>query len=107
MACDRAVQVLRIRLFMGSQPSDTQSNPRGMDAEKYARLKAEAKAPYKGLRKFIYGAMGASGGIGAFIFFTQLLAGRDVANALPNLAVQLGVIGLVIFLFRLENRNQR
>ena len=77
-----------------------------MNAEKYARLKAEAKAPYKGLRKFIYGAIGASGGIGAFVFLTQLLAGRDVSRALPNLLVQLGVIGLVVFLFRLENRNK-
>lgn len=77
-----------------------------MNAEKYARLKAEAKAPYKGLRKFIYGAIGASGGIGAFVFLTQLLAGRDVSRALPNLLVQLGVIGLVVLLFRLENRNK-
>ena len=90
---------------MSSQSRDSQTPPQGMSAEKYARLKAEAQAPYKGLRKFIYGAVGASGAIGAFVFFTQLLAGRDVSSALPNLAVQLGVIGLVIFLFRIENRN--
>lgn len=79
--------------------------PKGMSTEKYARLKAEAKAPYKGLRKFIYGAVGASGAIGAFIFFTQLLAGRDVGNALPNLGVQLGVIAIVVILFRLEKKD--
>lgn len=79
--------------------------PPGMSAEKYARLKAEAQAPYKSLRKFIYGAVGASGAIGAFVFFTQLLAGRDVSSALPNLGVQLGVIGIVILLFRLEKKD--
>jgi hypothetical protein len=89
---------------MSQNPKDSSLLP-GINAEKYARLKAEAKAPYKGLRKFIYGAVGASGGIGAFVFLTQLLAGRDVSSALPNLMVQLGVIGLVIVLFRLERRN--
>jgi len=90
---------------MSQKPKDS-SLPPGITAEKYARLKAEAKAPYQGLRKFIYGAVGASGGIGAFVFLTQLLAGRDVSSALPNLMVQLGVIGIVIVLFRLERRNQ-
>ena len=55
---------------------------------------------------YFYGCVGASGGIGAFVFLTQLLAGRDVSSALPNLMVQLGVIGIVIVLFRLERRNQ-
>jgi hypothetical protein len=91
--------------FMSQKPSDS-SKPPHMPAEKYARLKAEAKAPYKGLRKFVYGAVGASGGIGAFVFLTQILAGRDVSTALPNLLVQLGVIGVVILLFRLENRKE-
>lgn len=76
-----------------------------MSPEKYARLRAEAQAPYRGLRRFIYGAAGASGGIGAFIFLTQLLAGRDVGNAVPNLLVQLAVIGGVILLFRLDRRR--
>ncbi len=76
-----------------------------MSPEKYARLMAEYKAPYKGLRKFIYGTVGASGGIGAFVFLTQLIAGRDLARTVPNLMVQLGVIGIVVFLFRLENRK--
>lgn len=90
---------------MSNKSKDSRTPPPGMSPEKYARLRAESKAPYKGLRKFIYGVMGASGGIGAFIFLTQLLAGRDVKTALPNLMVQLGVIGLVILLFRLENRK--
>ena len=47
-------------------------NPK-ISPEKYARLKAEAQAPYKGLRKFIYLGLGASGVIGAMIFFLQFL----------------------------------
>lgn len=81
--------------------------PPGMNREKYQRLMAEAKAPYKGLRKFIYGTFAASGAIGAFIFFTQVIAGRDVATALPNLALQIGVVALMVFLFRLESRKTK
>ncbi len=87
--------------------SNSQSNPRQLSPEKYARLKAEAKAPYRGLRKFIYFTCGASGLIGAFIFLAQLAAGNEVATALPNLAVQMGVIGLMVLLFRLENKAER
>lgn len=77
-----------------------------MSPEKYARLKAEARAPYRGLRKFIYGSIGASGAIGAFVFLAQTLAGRDLATALPNLILQLGIVALMVGLFRLEQRNE-
>ena len=76
-----------------------------MSPERYARLMAEAKASYKGLRKFMYGAFGASGAIGGFVFFAQVLSGRDLEHALPNLALQLGVVALMVFLFRLESRK--
>ena len=75
-----------------------------LDPEQYKRLKAELKTPYKGLRKFIYGAFGASGFIGAVIFFAQVIAGRNLNTALPNLALQVGVVALMIFLFRLEDK---
>lgn len=81
--------------------------PEGMSEEKYARLLAEAKAPYKGFRKFIYGAIGASGLIGAFVFFGQLLSGRDLGNAFANFAFQMGIVALMVFLFRLEDRGDR
>ncbi|MEM1280058.1 MAG: DUF3493 domain-containing protein [Cyanobacteria bacterium P01_H01_bin.152] len=86
---------------------DQERIPPGMSREKYQRLKAEAQAPYKGLRKFIYGSFAASGAIGAFIFLTQALAGRDVGTALPNLALQVGVVALMVFLFRLESRKTK
>lgn len=80
----------------------TNSNRSKLDPEKYARLKAEAKAPYKGLRQFMYIGFGASGLIGAFIFLAQLAAGRDVMGTLPNFALQVGVVALMVWLFRLE-----
>lgn len=80
---------------------------RNLDPEKYARLKQEAIAPYKGLRQFVYLACGASGAIGAFIFLTQLLAGRQVSSTLPNLVLQIGVVALMVGLFRWENRKSK
>lgn len=81
--------------------------PNNLDPETYARLKAEMKAPYRGLRQFVYIACGASGFIGAFIFLAQLLAGQNVASVLPNFALQVGVVALMIWLFRLEQRRAK
>ena len=83
------------------------NNKNQLNSEKYAYLKAEAKAPYKGLRKFIYLGFGASGAIGAFIFFLQLIAQKNVADNIINLLVQIAVISLMIFLYRLEDRNKK
>jgi hypothetical protein len=77
------------------------------DPQKYARLKAEARAPYRGLRKFIYVTLAAWGGIGAVVFFTALLAGKGDTNTnLSSLALQLGLVGLMIFLFRRDRPSQ-
>jgi hypothetical protein len=82
------------------------SNPTGLDDEKYARLKAEAKAPYRGFRKFFYLAFAASGAIGGFVFLMQLLAGRDVGEAFPNFALQAGIVALMLWLWRLESQTE-
>lgn len=87
------------------EPTSKNSSSKRFTPEQYARLKAEAAAPYRGLRKFIYFTFGASGFIGAFIFLAQLLAGRDVEAALPNFALQVGVVALMVFLFRWEQRK--
>ncbi len=76
-----------------------------LSPEKYARLRAEAKAPYKGIRQFFYLAFAASGLIGAFIFLSKLFAATDVRTDLPNLALQVGVIVLMVFLFRWEQKQ--
>lgn len=69
----------------------------------YEKLKAELKAPFLGVRRFVYLACGASGSVGAYIFVTQLLAGRgETTTTLNNLAVQMGVIGLMILLYRID-----
>ena len=82
-------------------------NPKNrLNSEQYASLKAEIAAPYRGLRQFIYIAFGASGSIGAFVFFFQVLAGRDVESALPSLALQVGIVALMVFLWRWEQHRQ-
>ncbi|MBD2344554.1 DUF3493 domain-containing protein [Anabaena subtropica] len=78
-----------------------------LNPEQYARLKAEIAAPYRGLRQLLYVGFGASGFIGAFIFFFQLLAGRDLENTLPNFALQVGIVTLMIFLWRWEQSRQK
>jgi hypothetical protein len=78
-----------------------------LSPEKYARLKAESKAPYRGLRKFFYLAFGASGFIGGLVFLAKLAAGQDLANNLPNFALQIGVVALMIFLFRIDQAKDK
>lgn len=96
---------------MASTPKNTtpksKVNPNQLSPERFARLKAEAKAPYRGLRKFIYVSFAASGLIGAFIFLAQLAAGHEVATALPNLGVQVAVVALMVWLFRIDQGKQR
>lgn len=89
-----------------SNSNSPKRNPQ-LSPEKYARLKAEAMAPYRGLRQFIYVGFGASGFIGAVVFLAQLLAGRNVTTALPNLALQVGVVALMVALFRWEQQRSR
>ncbi len=85
-----------------------EQNPKNrVNPQQYARLRAEIAAPYRGLRKFIYVGCGASGFIGALVFFSQLLAGKDVNSALPNLALQIGVVVLMVFLWGWEQRREQ
>jgi len=83
------------------KPPSSSKKP-DISPEKYARLRAEAKAPYKGLRKVFYVVCGASGLIGAFIFLLKIAAGTDVSQSLPNLALQLGVVGIAIAFWRFD-----
>ena len=94
-----------ISLFLNTMPTSNLNNSHSqtkLNPEKYARLKAELDAPYRGLRKFIYVAFAISGFIGAFIYLAQIIAGNNIGSAFPNFALQVGVMVLMIWLFRLE-----
>ncbi|AVH62811.1 DUF3493 domain-containing protein [Nostoc sp. 'Peltigera membranacea cyanobiont' N6] len=84
-----------------------QNRKNRLNPEQYASLKAEIAAPYRGLRQFIYIAFGASGSLGAFVFFFQVLAGRNLESAMPSLALQVGIVALMVFLWRWEQRRQQ
>jgi hypothetical protein len=71
------------------------------------RLKAEAASPYRGLRQFIYISIGASGFIGAFVFFFQLLAGKNIDSTLPNFVLQVGIVALMVFLWGWEQKKSK
>jgi hypothetical protein len=73
-----------------------------LSPEKLEKLREEARAPYRGLRFFIYLTFGLSGFIGALIFLAQLIAGRDVGAAFPNFALQVGVVALMVWLARID-----
>jgi len=76
-----------------------------LDPEKYKRLRAEARAPFRSLRLFVYFGAGTSAALGGFVFFFRVLAGRDLASDVPNLALQVGVVALMVWLFRIEKRR--
>ncbi len=78
-----------------------------LNPEQYQRLRNEAKAPYRGLRIFIYIAFAGSGFIGAVIFFTRLIAGKgELESNLGNLALQIGVLALVMWLYRIDRSKK-
>jgi hypothetical protein len=101
------LEIITASLVIMVQPNPKNRTASQLNSEQYARLKAEIKNPYRNVRKFIYVAGGASGLIGAFIFFFQSLAGRNLDTALPNLALQIGIIALVAFLWRWEEQRQK
>ena len=78
------------------------------DPELYARLRREAKTPYRSLRLFIYLCLGGSGVMGAVIFYAKLIAGNgEIATNLPNFALQLGAIALMVWLYRIDRGSQK
>ncbi|MBA2748021.1 MAG: DUF3493 domain-containing protein [Tatlockia sp.] len=82
-------------------------NNKRFTSEQYDRLKAEAAAPYRGLRRFIYIAFGASGFVGALVFLAQIAAGKEADAPLSNLALQVGVVALMVFLFHWDKESPK
>ena len=71
---------------------------RQLTPEQKERLQAEAQSPFRSLRRFFYIAFGLSGAMGGFIFLMKLLAGNPWETTLPNLGLQVGLTGLMVFL---------
>ena len=80
--------------------------PQKFSPEKLQRLRTEAKNPYRTLRQFIYVCFAISGFVGGVVFLAQIAAGNDLSTAVPNFAVQAGVVGLMIFLWRWEDKKK-
>jgi Low psii accumulation1 / Rep27 len=80
------------------------SDLRQTNPEKFAALTAEAQAPFRSLRLFIYGACALSAGFGGLIIGLGILAGKDLSTAIPNFAVNSGVVALMVWLFLRENK---
>jgi Low psii accumulation1 / Rep27 len=80
------------------------SDLRQTNPDKYAALSAEAQAPFRSLRMFIYASCFASAGIGGLVIFFGILAGRNLETAIPNFAVNAGVVALTGWLFLRENK---
>lgn len=77
--------------------------PDSINPELWRRLQAEAKSPFRGLRQFVYVSCAISGAIGGVVFFFKLLAGRDLEATIPNLALQVGVVALMVWLLRIDS----
>ncbi len=86
-----------------SQPDIKPNRSQGQG--QFARLRAEAKTPYRGLRQVIYLVLAGSALTGGVVFFFRLLAGQNGAENLPNFALQLGVFALMVGLWRWEQRQ--
>ncbi|WP_309741965.1 DUF3493 domain-containing protein [Chamaesiphon sp. OTE_20_metabat_361] len=76
--------------------------PDSIDPELWSRLQAEAKSPFRGLRQFVYVSCLASGAIGGIVFFFKVIAGRDLETNVPNLALQIGVVAVMVWLLRVD-----
>ncbi|MCH9054967.1 DUF3493 domain-containing protein [Parathermosynechococcus lividus] len=64
------------------------------------RLRSEAQAPYRGLRRVFYGLFAASGLMGGFILSLKWLAGTAPADVGWSLALQVGVVAVMVALWR-------
>jgi hypothetical protein len=84
--------------------SSMNNSLRDTNPEKFAALTAEAQAPFRSLRMFIYGSCVVSAGVGGVIIFLGILAGRDLATAIPNFAVNAGVVALMTWLYLREQK---
>ncbi len=84
------------------KPKFPNSKRSTIDPELYRRLQAEAKAPYRSFRRFFYVSFAGSGFVGGVVFLAKLAAGRDLETTLPSLALQSGVVVLMVYLLIID-----
>ncbi|MDA7433452.1 DUF3493 domain-containing protein [Synechococcus sp. AH-601-N10] len=63
-----------------------------MDPELKARLLQEARTPWRSLRRLLWVALFASGGLGLFVMTFRVTAGNDVV--LSDLVIQISAVAL-------------
>ncbi|MBC8168340.1 MAG: DUF3493 domain-containing protein [Synechococcus sp. ArSW.bin.68] len=63
-----------------------------MDPELKARLLQEARTPWRSLRRLLWLALFASGGLGLFVMTFRVTAGNDVV--LSDLVIQISAVAL-------------
>lgn len=73
------------------------------------RLKEETEAPFRKVRQFVFLGSGMSAAVGAFISALRILAAtsgvrgvQPLSETAPNLAINLGVIGICAFFWKRE-----
>jgi hypothetical protein len=70
-------------------------------SKSYHKLKAEAKAPYRFIRWFLYLSLGSSGMIGGIILLMQIISGnKNIQQAFPDFFLQIGIACFMYWLFR-------
>ena len=67
-------------------------NPNGLDPALKERLLRESRTPWRGLRRLLWVALFASGGLGLFVMSFRVSAGDNVV--LTDLAIQVGAVVL-------------
>ncbi|WP_370586684.1 DUF3493 domain-containing protein [Synechococcus sp. SYN20] len=65
---------------------------RQLDPELKARLLQEARTPWRSLRRLLWLALFASGGLGLFVMTFRVSAGNDVV--LSDLVIQISAVAL-------------
>jgi hypothetical protein len=78
-----------------------------LNDEQLARLRAEAAAPYRGLRQFLYIALAGSALLGAFVFLMKAITGEDLPHTLPNLLLQMGSVAILLWLWQREHSSNK
>jgi len=76
-----------------------------------ARLREETEAPFRKVRLFVYYSSAASAALGALVAFTRILGaifannptGQPLSETVPNVLIDLGVVGAAVLLIRADN----